>query len=380
MFKQNINNNKKVSLIASDNNWIEGLAIQQLEQTADLPNMKLAVGMPDLHPGKGNPIGAAFISENVFYPYLVGSDVGCGIGLWQTDLKTKKAKRDNLAQRLVSLETPWEGNINEYLEQREVYTTSFDAQLGTIGAGNHFAELQIVEKVINQEIFSSLGLNEEYLMLLIHSGSRGLGHSLLLNYIEKYKALGLTENTDDASSYLQKHNNALKWSKANRALIAQRFLSCLNADAKNILDVCHNSVQESMLDGCSCWIHRKGAAPSNEGPVMIPGSRGTFSYLVQPKDVNQSANAFSVAHGAGRKWKRSESKQRLCSKYKPASLAQTELGSVVICEDKNLLFEEAPQAYKDIDIVVQDLVSAGLVEVIAILRPFITYKTRRKEE
>lgn len=111
---------------------------------------------------------------------------------------------------------------------------------------------------------------------------------------------------------------------------------------------------------------------------MIPGSRGTFSYLVEPIG-EQKDNAYSLAHGAGRKWKRSEAKSHLSHKFKVEDLRQTALGSRVICEDKDLLYEEAPQAYKNIDIVIQDMLDAGLIRVIAIFRPVITYKTRRRE-
>ena len=119
---------------------------------------------------------------------------------------------------------------------------------------------------------------------------------------------------------------------------------------------------------------------------MIPGSRGTFSYLVEPIG-EQKNNAYSLAHGAGRKWKRmalarhatlSEAKSHLSHKFKVEDLRQTALGSRVICEDKDLLYEEAPQAYKNIDVVIQDMLDAGLIRVIAIFRPVITYKTRRR--
>ena len=109
---------------------------------------------------------------------------------------------------------------------------------------------------------------------------------------------------------------------------------------------------------------------------MIPGSRGTYSYLVQPTR-EQTENAYSLAHGAGRKWKRSEAKGNLSRRYRVEDLTKTNLGSRVICEDKNLLYEEAPQAYKNIDIVIQDMVDEGLINVIAIYRPVITYKKRR---
>ena len=82
----------EVRLIASPENWIEGAAVQQLEKTASLPGMRLAVGLPDLHPGKGSPIGAAFGVEGYLYPTLVGNDIGCGIGLWRTELEREEAQ------------------------------------------------------------------------------------------------------------------------------------------------------------------------------------------------------------------------------------------------------------------------------------------------
>jgi release factor H-coupled RctB family protein len=131
------------------------------------------------------------------------------------------------------------------------------------------------------------------------------------------------------------------------------------------------------MNGNSCWIHRKGATPTDGGLVVIPGSRGDFSYLVKPIG-DQQANAYSVAHGAGRKWARKDAKGRLSHRYSVEDFAKTPLGSLVICENKDLVYEEAPQAYKNIDLVVQDLVDAELVKVVALLRPLITYKMRRR--
>jgi release factor H-coupled RctB family protein len=128
-------------------------------------------------------------------------------------------------------------------------------------------------------------------------------------------------------------------------------------------------------EGEACWLHRKGAAPAHGRLAIIPGSRGTLSYLVQPLVSNES-HAWSLAHGAGRKWSRSESRQRIRERFRVSELVQTALGGRVICEQRELLYEEAPEAYKNIDRVVQDLVSVGLVSVIATLRPVLTYKTR----
>jgi release factor H-coupled RctB family protein len=150
----------------------------------------------------------------------------------------------------------------------------------------------------------------------------------------------------------------------------------LRTGGDRILDVCHNQVEQRPPGGSACWIHRKGAAPSTDGPVLIPGSRGAMSYLVAPKEGGDR-HALSIAHGAGRKWSRSDSRGRLEKRFSPKDLVRTEIGSQVICEDKELLYEEAPQAYKSISVVIDDLVQEGLVDIVATLRPVVTYKVRR---
>ncbi|MDE9431149.1 RtcB family protein [Xenorhabdus bovienii] len=192
----------RVQIIAAENTWLEGKAIQQLETTAQLPDMVSVVGLPDLHPGRGYPVGAAFFSHSRFYPALIGN-----------------------------------------------------------------------------------------------------------------------------------------------------------------------------VDG---WLHRKGATPSDQGAVIIPGSRGDYSYLVQPLASDRSL--FSLAHGAGRKWMRGECKARLTGRYNAEQLSRTAFGSRVICLDKQLIFQEAPEAYKPIGGVMDAMLQAGLVKLIARLKPVLTYKTRGNKE
>ena len=110
--------------------------------------------------------------------------------------------------------------------------------------------------------------------------------------------------------------------------------------------------------------------------MIIPGSRGSLSYVVKPAGDGAS-HAWSLAHGAGRKWMRSAARQRMRERFSVSELTQTPLGSRVICGDRDLLYEEAPAAYKNIEAVIADLVDAGLVSVIATLRPLFTYKTRK---
>ena len=102
--------NIKPIIIASDKSWIEGEAIRQLEITARLPGTERAVGLPDLHPGKGIPIGAAFLSKDVIYPHLVGNDIGCGMGLWRTDMAVNKFKLDKSVKKLRGFEDLWDGD------------------------------------------------------------------------------------------------------------------------------------------------------------------------------------------------------------------------------------------------------------------------------
>lgn len=127
------------------------------------------------------------------------------------------------------------------------------------------------------------------------------------------------------------------------------------------------------------WLHRKGAAPADVGPVVIPGSRGHFSYLVQPTLATPHTEeaAYSLAHGAGRKWNRGKALQLgKASTKKSETLVVTDLGSRVICENKDLLYEEVPNAYKEIEDIINDLQEFKLIEIVAVLRPLITYKIR----
>jgi release factor H-coupled RctB family protein len=160
-------------------------------------------------------------------------------------------------------------------------------------------------------------------------------------------------------------------------LIAHRLLEQLGSGYRLIADLSHNSITPIESEGEIQFLHRKGASPSNQDTIIIPGSRGSNSYLVKPTG-NQEANLWSVAHGAGRKWGRNECEGRLREKYSADSMKKTKLGSYVICEDRDLLYEEAPQAYKDIDSVISDMVNLGLIKVVAIFTPVLTYKERQR--
>lgn len=370
--------NQKVSLVASQNTWIEGDAIQQLTKTAELQGMVRVVGMPDLHPGRGYPIGAAFFSQGHIYPALVGNDIGCGMALWQTDIKAAKLHLDKLAKQLndveAELDEDWATQIASLQAQHHLSRSEFDRALGTIGGGNHFAEFQAIDSVYQPDALHELGLDKKQLLLLVHSGSRGLGQSILTQHIQQFNHQGIATDTQALNQYLQQHDHAVRWAEVNRILIAQRFLAATRSQGQRVLDICHNLVSPAVIQGQSGWLHRKGATPSDQGYAVIPGSRGDYTYLVQP--LASEVGLCSLAHGAGRKWRRSECQGRLSHKFKREDLLRTTLGSRVICNHKALLYEEAPQAYKTCSSVIADLVDAGLIRCVARLRPVLTFKTQ----
>jgi release factor H-coupled RctB family protein len=375
-----------VRLFASAKSWIEGEALRQLYATSKLQGMRLAVGFPDLHPGKGSAVGAAFVTEDLIYAYLIGEDIGCGMALFKTDLLRCDVKLDRWAQIPFDLEHVWTDEIAEVLSREELESTEFDEALGTLGGGNHFAELQAVEEILNASEFKKFGLGNagnwprkhSGLVVLVHSGSRGLGESVLRQYVAEHQASGSDAESFAAAAYLQGHDLAVRWAKVNRKLLAERFAQALGAEAGLLWDGCHNSITTRKFEEEALWVHRKGAVVAEDEAVMIPGSRGSLSYLVKPLG-NGKSRAWSLAHGAGRKWARSEARLRMRERFGKEQLVQTALGSRVICGERDLLYEEAPAAYKNIEAVIQDLVDAGFVSVIATFRPLLTYKTKAKD-
>lgn len=369
-----------VRIIASNRTWLESQAIDQLKQTALLPGMVAAVGMPDLHPGNQHPVGAVFATQGRIYPALAGSDIGCGMSLYQTSMKASPLKLDKLVKKFNGFEDMQPNDVSRALEVYRLQEHEDNSQLGTIGGGNHFAELQSVETIYSQELFEGLSLSPKACYLLIHSGSRQLGHQI-------YKAtmsvcgehgfdLTLEHERQSAIHYMEKHDYAVNWARANRDVIAEKIFDLIHCTGTKCVDVCHNSIAQEQWGDNNVWAHRKGASSSMIGPVVIPGSRGHHTYLVQPTG-NQDDNGYSLAHGAGRKWQRSIAKANLSKRYKTDELKRTALGSRVICEDKDLIYEEAPQAYKNIEAVIQDLVDSNVIKLIARFKPLITYKTSR---
>jgi release factor H-coupled RctB family protein len=380
----------RVTIIASERLWLEDAAIQQAKTTSQLEGMQRVVGLPDLHPGRGYPVGAAFFSTGRFYPALVGNDIGCGMALWQTDILAGKAKLDKIDKQIANLddvmdEAEW-ATIDERLRERLedlralMQAAGLDTvhlrSLGTIGKGNHFAELQAIDIVESPEVLATTALAPKALQLLVHSGSRGLGQQVLRAHVDAFSHAGLAAGSDEAKAYLLQHDAAVRFAELNRALIAARIFHRLRCRHEPVLEINHNTVSAACIDGVQGWLHRKGATPSDCGLIMLPGSRDDYSYLIEPIVEAGSLSLHSLAHGAGRKWMRTDCKGRLDRIATPAQLSRTSMGGRVICNDRALIYEEAPQAYKNVDSVLGSLVGAGLVRVIARSKPVLTYKTR----
>jgi release factor H-coupled RctB family protein len=361
-----------ITLIATDHRRFDPLALDQLERTAAYDGMARVVGLPDLHAGNGIAVGAAFWAPDRIWPHLVGSDIGCGMALWETDCAVRKFRLASAERKLHGLDDPWQGDTRAALAEAGVPPALASPALGTIGGGNHFVEFLRIERVAADDRFDALGLRRDRVWMMVHSGSRGLGQAVQQAHAQADIGQGIMADTPEARAYLADHDAAVRWGIVNREIIAHRFCGCLGISGRRVLDICHNSVTPHQ----GGWLHRKGAAPADRGLVTIPGSRGDFSYLVEPRADHADHALHSLAHGAGRKWSRKDAHARLSRRFTVAEMQRTGLGSHVICEDRRLIFEEAPDAYKDISMVIADLEHAGLIRVIAQLRPLLSYKTR----
>jgi len=346
----------RVSTFYGRDCWIEGRAEDQLKQVAGWPGVAAVAGFPDLHPGRFGPVGAAFLADRI-YPQLIGPDIGCGMALFRLDLPSRRLKVDKAARRLRVLEEGADAAPEGLAAQLG------GAGLGTIGGGNHFCEVQKVARS------DHAGLAVGDLCLLVHSGSRGQG-AAIFNGIEDSWRDGFAAQSPEAEAYLALHDAAQDWARQNRLWIARRAAEALRTEATLLCDAPHNHL--TLHNGL--WLHRKGAAAPDRGLAPLAGSRESASYLMRTFDGPDAALA-SVSHGAGRRYDRASMHGRI-RKTRSAleAMQQTPFGGRVICEDRDLLIEEAGVAYKNARDVLRDLEAFGLAKGVAELQPLITYK------
>lgn len=430
----------------------------QLKNVASLDGiLKHAMVMPDGHEGYGFPIGgvAAFDSEEgIVSPGGVGYDINCGVRLVRTSLSAKDVKpkirelcdtlfanvpsgvgsksqkirvdNDELGE-VAELGIEWavekgygrREDIERTEEYGKIAGADFScvsdvakkrgrAQIGTLGAGNHFLEVQSVEDIVEPEVAEKFGLHAGQAVVMIHSGSRGFGHQVCSDHLKsvmgKAQELSLPMpdrelvyaplETAEAQAYLGAMRCAVNYAFVNRHVIMhwvrESFDSVFGdgtSESMNLVyDVAHNiaKFEEHKIDGENreVIVHRKGATrafPAGRKelppvyrdvgqPVIIPGSMGTASYVLVGKEKGLDLCFGSTCHGSGRVMSRKEAIRRHEGRNITKELWDSQ-GIYVRATDVQLVAEEAPDAYKNVDEVVRSVSEAGISGIVAKMRP-----------
>ncbi|WP_448377040.1 RtcB family protein [Fervidobacterium sp.] len=436
------------ALILADYETIDEDAIQQIRNVATLPGIvKAAYAMPDIHWGYGFPIGgvAAFdVKDGVISPGGVGFDINCGVRMLVVEESSEIVQKniETLIKRIYEtvpvgvgerselrfskndfkkvvergakkiiemgygiqedLDRIEDGGIIEYCDFSDVSEEAYERgkdELGTLGAGNHFIEIQQVKEVYDEEIASVFGIKKGDITILIHTGSRGFGHQIATDYIKILRD-NLKEHNKDipdkqlinapfqskwGQAYYSAMNCAANYAFANRQiithLIRKVFKSVVGLDVKLVYDVTHNiaKVEEYEIEGQKrrVVVHRKGATrafgPENRAlpeifrktgqPVIIPGSMGTASYVLVGTKKAEEMTFGSTAHGAGRALGRREATRELTATHVLKELETK--GITLMAKSKKGIVEEAPEAYKDVDKVIQIVDELGISKKVA---------------
>ena len=416
-------------------------SLEQLQNVATLPGIvEAALAMPDIHQGYGFPVGglaATAEPDGVVSPGGVGYDINCGVRLLaapfthgELDRRRRGALVREIARRVPTGAGKGgrlrllDGELDAVLEQgprwlveRRGIGTAADLeateshgrlegadpahvsararergadQLGTVGSGNHFIELQRVEDVLDPDAAARFGLRRGQVTILIHSGSRGLGHQVCTDYVRRMDAslhrygIELPDRqlscaplaSAEGRAYLAAMAAAANFAWANRHAIADgvrgAIAEVLGRDAAagthQVYDVAHNVAKLEDHGGRRVCVHRKGATRAFPGQaVFIPGSMGTASYVLAGRQGSMERSFGTVCHGAGRRLSRTAAKKQV-----EGGVLKRELegqGIVVAAASTRGLAEEAPIAYKDVDAVVRVVERAGLADRVARLRP-----------
>jgi tRNA-splicing ligase RtcB len=426
---------------------LEGDAsIEQLENVATLPGIvDAALAMPDIHQGYGFPVGgvaATEVPDGVVSPGGVGYDINCGVRLLALPLTAEELgnRREALVHELsrtvpagtgkhlggrngrlldaVLRDGPLALGGGEDVERTESRgclpgadpaavseraRTRGTGQLGTLGSGNHFIELQRVDRIFDQRAADAFGLAEGQATVLIHSGSRGFGHQVCTDYVKRMDAamrrhrIELPDrqlacapiSSPEGRAYLGAMAAAANFAWANRQAIADgvreaagRVLGAESATrVVQVYDVAHNVAKIERHGGREVCVHRKGAtrafpAGSDEiperyrevgQPVFIPGSMGTWSFVLVGRPGSMELSFGTTCHGAGRLLSRTAARKQIQGTELRRELEGR--GIVVRSPSSKGLAEEAPFAYKDVQRVVEVVERAGLAARVVRLAP-----------
>lgn len=452
-------------IYASNEIKIENDAISQLQNACSVDGEAMVFATPDIHKGYGVPIGSIFASQYLISPSAVGYDINCGMRLLSTGIPLKNLdlkKITNLIHKDIPL---GEGKNNILLNTKDFirllkngvygieeistneklynklniddfendlkcieeegsikgseFSNTLDhavergkTQLGTLGGGNHFIELQAAVDIYDKEIALKWGINKEELYIMIHSGSRGFGHEVAgqfmkkaIIYCEKNK-LYLPDNqfnyfkvnSSEGKEYLNAMNLSANFAFINReimTILIRNNLRKIYPGLKILLlyDISHNIVKEENYYNKKYYVHRKGATRSFDKnrmqgtpfydtgqPILIPGSMGTASYLLAGIESGIES-LFSVNHGAGRVMGRmaAAGKKKKGKIIREALISDEDFkkqmeGVLLICEDRSSIKEEAPAAYKDIDTVIDIVTGANLAKKAVKFKPLAVLK------
>ena len=384
--------NARLKVWADD---LDGETLQQAKRTARLPVVSGHVAlMPDAHLGLGATVGSVVPTEGAVIPACVGVDIGCGMAAVRTDLvasdlpddlgpllgRVARAVPAGVGRGHESRRPPRrEQRVTDWLSRHRPRTVlppkladRAHRQLGTLGAGNHFAEISLDES--------------GRVWVVLHSGSRGVGNQLAQSHISTARAVAerfdvaledphlayLLEGTPEFDHYIADLRFAQAYARENRELMLDALLGEFFAFVGKGAEVervnCHhNYTAQERHHGRLLWITRKGAISAKAGePGIIPGSMGTDTYLVE--GLGNPESYTSSAHGAGRRMSRTKARKTLTS----SSLAEAMAGKAWLASKAGRLVDEHPDAYKDIDHVMR--LSADLVEVRHRLTAVLNYK------
>jgi tRNA-splicing ligase RtcB (3'-phosphate/5'-hydroxy nucleic acid ligase) len=352
-------------------------ALDLLVQAPDVVHVAV---MPDVHLAEEVCVGVALATTRLIYPAAVGGDIGCGMAAVRVDAPAGALDRAAAARVLAELYDrvprgrhrraawrPWPSDLQpDALSAPPLAALARSegrAQLGTLGSGNHFIELQADD--------------QGALWIMLHSGSRGLGPAIRQHHAAATEPAGalraVDAETDQGQAYLADMRWALRYADANRehllAATEEALAVALGAStARDSLITCqHNHARREVHGDRPLWVHRKGAMPAAAGELgVVPGSMGTPSYHVEGRGL--PAALCSSAHGAGRAMSRSEARRRVS----PRDLHRQLDGVAWDHRRADLLRDEAPTAYKDIQRVMR--AQGDLVRIVRRLRPLLSYK------
>ena len=438
---------------------------KSLEQAVNAATLPGLVGqvlvMPDMHQGYGFPIGgvaATRYPQGVISPGAIGYDINCGVRLLGSHIEYQAA-REYLGDLAIALDqfcpsgvgkkgkihlsepeinkvcregSQWalkEGYANEWDVRRTEESGRLDGadpskvsprakergrpQIGTLGAGNHFIEVDLIDQVFDQEAAQVMGLEEGNLALQIHCGSRGFGHQICSDYVKDFQSavhrygIQLPDrelvcaplDSPEGQNYLAAMRSAANYAFANRQVLAhlarQAFERIFAGKLPNwqlfqVYDIAHNmgKVETHVIDGkdIKVCVHRKGATrafgPGSPGlppeyqqigqPVLVPGSMGTASWVLVGTETSMQRSFGSSCHGAGRLMSRKKAKKSVRGEKLRGELEKE--GIHIRAGSMAGLAEEAPQAYKDVDAVVETVSGAKIAKKVARLLPVVVVK------